>query len=193
MHDELAAFVQSNKVRCPLLLNFECAMQKFPWYHNAVQSPNFLFQVSIDAVVYTYRYGAGGGPYFRKAMAAFLNNYFQPHSPVHPDDIVGAAGVTAILEMLAFGIADAGDAILANRPIYGRFEVDVAVKARVKIIYANMEGVDPLSEGAVAMDEKACVETAKRGVRIVALLLSNPHNPLGAARPVVAGSIFLSQ
>jgi 1-aminocyclopropane-1-carboxylate synthase len=89
------------------------------------------------------------------------------------------AGVTALSEMLAFALADPGNGIMMCRPIYGRFEVDFGVKAGVKAVYASMEGRDPLGVQAVEMYERCLEEATKKGVVVRALLISNPHNPLG--------------
>lgn len=88
-------------------------------------------------------------------------------------------GVTALGEMLAFALANPGDGILMNRPIYGRFKVDFSVKAGVKAIYTDMKGADPLGVDAVPMYERAVEEAKKDGVEVKAVLISNPHNPLG--------------
>jgi 1-aminocyclopropane-1-carboxylate synthase len=122
-------------------------------------------------------------------MSAFLNQHFSPVRPVEPSQLVGMAGMTALSEMLAFALADPGDGIMMCRPIYGRFEVDFGVKAGVKAVYASMEGRDPLGVQAVEMYERCLEEATKKGVVVRALLISNPHNPLGkySLRCVVDG------
>ena len=89
---------------------------------------NNNFKIGGDTC--TYGEGASGSKRLRTAMASHMNSYFNPVSPVLPDDISFSAGVTAINEMYAWSLADEGDGILLNRPIYGAFENDLTTKAR---------------------------------------------------------------
>jgi bifunctional pyridoxal-dependent enzyme with beta-cystathionase and maltose regulon repressor activities len=114
-------------------------------------------------------------------MASFLNDNFNPFAPVTGKQILTAGGVTPIEDMLAMNLGDPGDGILVSSPIYGRFELDFGNEARLKIVYADMKGVDSFSEAVVGRFERA-MENAKRvGTRIRALLISNPSNPLGTS------------
>lgn len=47
----------------------------------------------------------------------------------------------------------------------------------------DFDGVDQFSPEAVAKYEKTLIETEKKGIRIRALVLCNPHNPLGQSYP----------
>lgn len=47
------------------------------------------------------------------------------------------------------------------------------------MIYVSMEGVDPFSVAASARFEKALLKAKKDGIKVKALLICNPHNPLG--------------
>jgi 1-aminocyclopropane-1-carboxylate synthase len=112
-------------------------------------------------------------------MAAFINDNFKPFLPVSKGNIITAGGVTPIENMLAFSLADPGDGILVSVPIYGKFELDFGNEARVNIVYASMEGVDSFEVGVLRRFEVAFNEAEKVGIRIRAVLLSNPSNPLG--------------
>lgn len=81
--------------------------------------------------------------------------------------------------MLALNLGDEGDGILVSSPIYGRFELDFGNEARLKIVYAEMKEVDSFEERVVERFEQAIEEAKRNGVRIRALLISNPSNPLG--------------
>jgi hypothetical protein len=96
--------------------------------------------------------------------------------------------------MLALNLGDPGDGILVSSPIYGRFELDFGNEARLKIVYANMKGVDSLDEAVVGRFEQAMKDAKTKGIRIRALLISNPSNPLGTSsrsRSVELALIFL--
>lgn len=120
-----------------------------------------------------------GGPRFPIAMAAHINEYFSPVSPVKPDHIVTASALTAIHEMVALSLGDPGDGILVSRPVYGRFELDFGNTAGLSIVYADMNGVDPFSPEVVEKYQTALNDSQEEGVKIRALLIINPHNPLG--------------
>jgi len=90
--------------------------------------------------------------------------------------------------MLGLAIGDPGDGILVSRPVYGRFELDFGNTAGLEIVYADMRGQDPFvgEKEVVERFEKGLQEARERGVNVKAVLIVNPHNPLGK----VAGSCF---
>lgn len=81
--------------------------------------------------------------------------------------------------MLGFNLAECGEGILVNRPVYGRFELDYGVESGVEIVYADTTVDEAFTPNAVAKYEEALAEAEKRGVKIRAVLLVNPHNPVG--------------
>jgi hypothetical protein len=54
----------------------------------------------------------------------------------------------------------------------------------MKVLYTNMNGVDPFSEGVVSRYEKRLREAEAAGIKVRALQISNPHNPSGMIDPV---------
>ncbi|KAI9841470.1 MAG: hypothetical protein M1837_000688 [Sclerophora amabilis] len=130
-----------------------------------------------------YGEGATGSHRLRTAMARHLNCYFKPVDPVQADDISFAAGVTAINEMFGYSLADEGDGVLLNKPIYGAFENDLTTKARLKTVYVTLDGADPFNADVVEKYEEALNEAERHGTKTRVLLLSNPHNPLGQCYP----------
>ncbi|RDW92606.1 hypothetical protein BP5796_02000 [Coleophoma crateriformis] len=135
--------------------------------------------VTIPALAFTYRFSTMGGPRFPVAMASHMNHYFNPHTPVQADHILTGSGLTAIHEMVALSIGDPGDGILVSRPVYGRFELDFGNTAGLNIVYADMDGLDPFSPGVASKYQEALDASATRGIHVKALLIVNPHNPLG--------------
>ena len=120
-----------------------------------------------------------GGPRFPIAMAAHMNEYFKPKLPVKPGHIVTGSGLTAIHEMIGWSLGDFGDGILVSRPVYGRFELDFGNTAGLRIVYADMDGVDPFASATVEKYQAALDESERNGIRTRALMIVNPHNPLG--------------
>ncbi|KAI9759424.1 MAG: hypothetical protein M4579_002338 [Chaenotheca gracillima] len=133
----------------------------------------------IDGKDCTYGEGATGSPRLRKSMAHHLNRYFKPYKSVESEEISFSAGVTAINEMYAISLADEGDGILLNRPLYGAFENDLTMKAKLNTIHVALHGTDAFDVGVVAKYEAALQKAEKEGTKVRAVLISNPHNPLG--------------
>ncbi|OAA55005.1 Pyridoxal phosphate-dependent transferase, major domain protein [Niveomyces insectorum RCEF 264] len=136
--------------------------------------------VSIPQSAYAYRYSTMGGTRFPAALAAHINTFFRPAAPVRAQDVITASGLTAIHELLGYSLADPGEGILVSRPIYGRFELDFGNTSALRMVYADMDGVvDPLSAAAVPKYAAALQTAQQHGIRVRALLIVNPNNPLG--------------
>lgn len=89
------------------------------------------------------------------------------------------SGLTAIHEMVGLSIGDPGDGILVTRPIYGGFELEFGNTAGLKMIYADKKGVDSLEKAVVERYEAAFQKAENEGIKIRAVLIVNPSNPLG--------------
>lgn len=65
---------------------------------------------------------------------------------------------------------------------------------RIQSIFADFDDVDQFSPAAVAKYEEALIKAEKNGTRIRALVLCNPHNPLGRSYPkeTIIGLLELS-
>lgn len=83
---------------------------------------------------------------------------------------------TSLGSMLGHSLAESGDGILVSRPIYGRFELDYGVESGVKMVYADTTVEEAFSPACVEKYELAFKESSKN---IRAVLLVNPHNPVG--------------
>lgn len=132
---------------------------------------------------FTYGDGPWGSLRLRNAMAKHMNRHFFPVSPVDPNDILFANGITSICELLGFTIAEAGDGILLPRPIYQAFATDFGAKAQVKCVFTAFGDVDQFSPACVVKYEQALQDAENGGTKVRALLLCNPHNPLGKCYP----------
>jgi len=113
--------------------------------------------------------------------AAHLNRVLGAHISIEPDHVFIAESPTSLGNMLGYNLAERGEAILVNRPVYGRFELDYGIQAGVEIFYANTTVDEAFSPTVVEKYEQAFQEAGERGVKIRAVLLVNPHNPVGKA------------
>lgn len=62
-------------------------------------------------------------------MADHIDRYFKPHIPILAEHVMFSAGVTAINDLVAWNLTDAGDAILLGMPIYGDFHGDLTERS----------------------------------------------------------------
>jgi len=87
--------------------------------------------------------------------------------------------LTAIHEMVGRALGNPGNGLLVSRPIYGRFELDFGNTDDLKIVYANMKGVDSFAKEIVERYQEVLDASIAKGIKVAALLIVNPHNPLG--------------
>ena len=111
--------------------------------------------------------------------AAHMSKALNSLAPINPEDVFIADCPTSLGSMLGFNLAAPGEGILVNRPVYGRFELDYGTEAGVEIIYADTDTEMAFMPDAVEKYEQALANAKERGVIIRAVLLVNPHNPVG--------------
>ncbi|POR34207.1 1-aminocyclopropane-1-carboxylate synthase-like protein 1 [Tolypocladium paradoxum] len=139
--------------------------------------------VKFESQQFWYGFTIGGGPRFPTALAVHLNEYLKPHEPITADNIKVTGSATPMHETLAWGLADPGDGILTSRPVYGRFELDFGNRAEVSVVYADTYAENCFDEDVVDKFEEALLRSEAEGVKIKAVLIVNPHNPLGKCYP----------
>ena len=108
-----------------------------------------------------------------------MNDHFDPYERLTGDDVKATSAATALHEILAFSLAEADEGILISRPYYGRFELDFGNKAELKVVAAETYAETCFNPDVVDAYEKALVDSNAAGVPIRALLIVNPHTPLG--------------
>ncbi|KAI1385379.1 acc synthase [Hypoxylon trugodes] len=136
---------------------------------------------------YSCAYGEGytGTRRLRNATAKHLNNHFNPAQEIDPEDITYAAGVTDINEVCALVTCnpDNNESILLGKPVYGAFARDLVMRTGVVLEYVDVGDTDQFSPDCVAGYEAGFEAAKARGVTIRALIICNPHNPLGQCYP----------
>jgi aspartate/methionine/tyrosine aminotransferase len=133
----------------------------------------------LPEVALTYGDGASGSKRLRAAVSHFVNRHFNPIYPVKPEHLSISNGVTTSIEGCAFALGDHGDGFLLGQPYYGSFPGDLGDRAGVKAISVKFGNVDPFDVEAVSKYEDALLRSEKAGTKVKALILCNPHNPLG--------------
>jgi len=118
----------------------------------------------------------GGSRSFKEAMCCILNRYFNPVKPVEPGHLISASGVTAVLAQLMYAICDGGDGVLISKPYYSGF--NHLVKQDVHLL--GFEIQDPQDPSSVSKSLDQAYQDHHDGAhRIKAVILCNPHNPMG--------------
>lgn len=81
--------------------------------------------------------------------------------------------------------------ILIPRPSYQAFPADFGAKADLNCVLISFGTVDQFPIFAVANYETTLLEARDKGICIRALLLCNPHNPLGRCYPLETIKAFM--
>ncbi|KAF8542010.1 pyridoxal phosphate-dependent transferase, partial [Trichophaea hybrida] len=113
-------------------------------------------------------------------LSSFVNNHFPiPNNrSIKADDIVTTPGVYAALEQVSYAVADPGDGILIGRPMYNGFQKGFTF-SRSRLVAIAGRHVDPFTKDAVERYRNVMESSNEDGTKIKAILLCNPHNPLG--------------
>ncbi len=117
-----------------------------------------------------------GHPALHSAMSKFLERSFGVQ--LEPQRLVIGNGATAIIDMLGFALCEPGEAFLVPAPYYPGFDDDLAGRSQVTIVPAYLK-----SETGFAINREvlnlAWDRATLQGMRIRALLITSPSNPLG--------------
>lgn len=121
---------------------------------------------------YNELHGAG---FFREVIARFLSK--RAGRPLDPDNLAVASGASAVLENLAFVICDPGETILIPAPYYSGFDHDLALRSEAGLRHIPL--MSPDFRLTIADIERVYSESVSEGLRVRAVLLNSPQNPLG--------------
>ncbi|CAG8429344.1 unnamed protein product [Penicillium salamii] len=160
----------------------------------------FNKQINVQPAEHlTYSTGPRGSRRLRRAAAAFLNDDFQSKETINADSILITPGVASAIDGLAWSICEDGDGILVPQPFYNGFTVDLLNRSNARIVgvtYQDIEGYTDLDDlfnpdvNAKALEAALC-RAKNDGITVKALLISNPHNPLGRCYPAETLRAFI--
>ncbi|KAK3666140.1 hypothetical protein LTR22_003146 [Elasticomyces elasticus] len=140
---------------------------------------------------FTYGYGPQGSPRLQKALATFFKENFHARGEVKAEQFVIASGVSAVIDHVTWCICDEGEGILFPAPLYTGFTNDLPTRSRGKLLPVSFRRDD----GRLDLDdifdatantrcmERALVQAKQNGVKVKAVMITNPHNPLGKCYP----------
>lgn len=116
-------------------------------------------------------------------MGSLLTRHLKPTMPVDADHVFVATGAGAAIYYLALALTDPGDSIMVVSPYYGSFDGDLCMGSQIDLVplYLNSNSN---KDWDLSVDPETLEETWKehvqaKGKRVKALLITNPHNPLG--------------
>lgn len=114
--------------------------------------------------------------------------------PVEAGRLAVVSGASAALDILATALCEAGEAMVVPAPYYPGFRVDVAGRADVRLVPAPLSSADGFALSPKAV-EAALARARAEGVRVKAVLLTSPVNPLGRthAPEVLAAIVDLAR
>ncbi|KAF2795571.1 1-aminocyclopropane-1-carboxylate synthase [Melanomma pulvis-pyrius CBS 109.77] len=136
---------------------------------------------NIEARHLSYPRGFSGDPDLLAAYAHIFNTYFNPHIPVLPSHLVTAPGAASCIDALLYNICEAGDGILLPGPYWNGFDFSMRVRSAVNPVVVPLLSLsDNFTEKLISALEKTRAEAE---CPIKALMVTNPHNPLGVSYP----------
>nr|QBQ01526.1 1-aminocyclopropane-1-carboxylate synthase/ACC synthase [Lonicera macranthoides] len=119
-----------------------------------------------------------GLPEFRNAIAKFMEKVRGDRVTFDPDRIVMAGGATGAHEMLAFCLADPGEAFLVPTPYYPGFDRDLRWRTGVELVPVICDSSNNFKITQRAL-EAAYDKAKESNIKVKGLLITNPSNPLG--------------
>ncbi|XP_041104814.1 1-aminocyclopropane-1-carboxylate synthase-like protein 1 isoform X3 [Polyodon spathula] len=125
---------------------------------------------------------------FRGEIAKFLTEYARAQNPLDPEHIVVMNGCGSVLASLTAVLCDSEDGYLIPTPYYGSVYPDSWLYGKVRPVHVHLDSKMSNGESqpfmlTVKKLENAMTEATKQGIRVRALILINPHNPLGDIYP----------
>ncbi|KAJ1972368.1 hypothetical protein H4R35_004717 [Dimargaris xerosporica] len=146
-----------------------------PFVHSKMQVSRRHFCYGMDPL---------GPRELRQALATMINQHFHPFSQIQPEHLTVHNGTTSVIDIFAFSTCDAGEGILVATPSYGGFELDTQVRAKAHLIPARTTMEQMLdADQHVAHLATAYDQAVADGIIVRAMIICNPHNPLGVCYP----------
>ncbi|XP_060770986.1 1-aminocyclopropane-1-carboxylate synthase-like protein 1 [Neoarius graeffei] len=125
-----------------------------------------------------------GHRFLREEVAEFLSVYCHAPRPLKADNVVMINGCGSLFSAIAAVLCDPDDAILIPTPFYGVIAEDVGLYSSVKLYCVPLDSEPSQNDErpfrlTAEKLEHALQQAQKEGVNIKAIILVNPHNPLG--------------
>ncbi|MCH8567999.1 MAG: aminotransferase class I/II-fold pyridoxal phosphate-dependent enzyme [Balneolales bacterium] len=113
---------------------------------------------------------------FREALALYAQEI--TGVSLNPENIAVASGSSAILDMLFYVLCEPGDGVVIPAPYYAGFDHDLKTRINAEPLPAYTSA-DKNFELTRDVLQQAMLMAGKRQIKVRALLITNPNNPLG--------------
>jgi len=118
----------------------------------------------------------------RQTLSTFLERHVMK-VPVQPNELVCMTGVSAILSNLFYCICDDGDSVLIPAPYYSAFDSDLRAYCNLERVLVPLDAEAGYRLSVTALEAAYSNVQQTSGRKPKAVLLTNPHNPLGRIAP----------
>lgn len=154
---------------------------------------NITHKSSLPTSAFTYGDGPTGSKRCKLALSSFLTKGLKPVTPITAEHLVLTSGVTAAIEHCSWSLCNPGEGMLIGQPHYGAFLGDISTRPNVNVVQVPFLDTDPIGPDCFSCYEDALLKSEKQGVKVKALMLCNPHNPLGRcySRPTLLALMAL--
>ncbi|KAJ6532906.1 PLP-dependent transferase [Mycena vulgaris] len=136
-------------------------------------------------------------PTVEDLIPEYINEHFHPRVPVTRENSVSGPGIGAVLAQVVWALAGEGEGVLMSVPFYDDYVRDITHPALAVLVRADVPSkVNSLSTDVLPYLEAKLLDSERgSGVKIRAMLVPNPHNPLPqiASREVIVGYARLAQ
>ncbi|KAJ5578059.1 aminotransferase GliI-like protein [Penicillium hispanicum] len=125
--------------------------------------------------------GLCGHPKLLDALAKTFNRYFHPYAPIEQEHIAVMPGTAAGLDSLLYHLCDPGDGVLVPCPYWSGYDTYFAVRSQVRPIGVEISSLEESLGSTLISALESQYQQAPCPIK--AVVLSNPHNPLGRPYP----------
>ncbi|XP_054847323.1 1-aminocyclopropane-1-carboxylate synthase-like protein 1 [Eublepharis macularius] len=125
---------------------------------------------------------------FREEIAKFLTKYAKAPSALDPEHITVMNGCCSVFAALSTVLCDPGDGYLIPAPYYGGINSKTWLYGGMQPVHVPLFSEVTNKESrpfqlTIEKLETALHQAMEQGIRVRALILINPHNPLGDIYP----------
>eukprot|EP00042_Codosiga_hollandica_P031449 m.191848 g.191848 ORF g.191848 m.191848 type:complete len:440 (+) comp53642_c0_seq2:343-1662(+) len=114
----------------------------------------------------------------RQAVADMLNKFSQYVKPIDPNGIIVSNGCGTTCELLSFCLMDPGEGIMIPTPYYGGYDPDFTKRPGAVVVPVVRTSENGFVLTRESLDQ-AWAQSQQSGIRVRALLVTNPDNPTG--------------
>lgn len=128
----------------------------------------------LDSAVFVVRDSRTGS----QVLARFMGVVMGGRVIFEPSRVVLTAGATPAIEILAFTLAQPGEAFLVPSPYYAGFDRDIRWRSQVELIPVPCSKYTDF-KFAPGVLESTYQKISRKGTKIRGILITNPSNPVG--------------